>query len=150
MLGLAAVATVGVTPALATPPDLSTRQLQVKHALTVFDLGLTGDRISQATDGRRDLVLVSNQSQAQVISALKNAYLDAKTLPNGYRVAGWANLVQTDSTTFTLKNDAGDRMVAEVFDEGGATKVKVWGVMRTANPPLAPLDGRPRRFAPAR
>ena len=63
-----------------------------------------------------------------------------------YKVAGWAHLVQSDSTTFTLKNDAGDRMVAEVFEEGGAARVKVWGVMRKANPDRMSLEGRPTRF----
>ena len=148
MLGLAAVVTLGSTSALAAPPDLSSRQMQVKDAISVFDLGLTGDRIAQTAEGRRDMVLKSNQSRSQVISAFKTAYLDEKTLPNGYRVAGWAHLVQSDSTTFTLKNDAGDRMVAEVFEEGGAAKVKVWGVMRKANPERVPFNSVPRRYSP--
>ena len=146
-LGLAALVTLGTTSAMAAPPDVSSRQLQVKNALTVFDLGLTGDRIAQV-EGRRDLVLVSNQPRHEVISAFKNAYLQERELPNGYHVAGWAHLTQTDSTTFTLKNVAGDRMVAEVFEEAGATRVKVWGVMRKENPPLKPYNEVPRRFAP--
>ena len=150
MLGLAALATLGTTSALAAPPDMANRQLQVKNAITVFDLGLTGDRIAQTADGRRDMVLSSNQSRAQVVKAFKGAYLDEKSLPNGYRVAGWAHLVQSDTTTFTLKNDNGDRMVAEVFDEGGAAKVKVWGVVRKANPDRAPFNSRPHRYSPGR
>ena len=148
MLGLTAVVSLGSTAALAAPPDVSNRQVQVKNALTVFDLGLTGDRIAQTADGRRDLVLVSNQTRAEVLAAFKSAYLDEKQLPNGYKVAGWAHLVQTDSTTFTLKNSAGDRMIAEVFEDAGKTRVKVWGVMRKANPPLKPYNEVPHRFAP--
>ena len=147
MLGLTAVVSLGST-ALAAPPDVSNRQIQVKDALTVFDLGLTGDRISQTADGRRDLVLVSNQSRAEVLAAFKSAYLGEKQLPNGYKVAGWAHLSQTDSTTFTLKNSAGDRMVAEVFDDAGTTRVKVWGLVRKANPPVKPYNEVPHRFAP--
>jgi len=147
MLGLAAVVTLGTTTAIAAPPDVSSRQLQVKDALTVFDLGLTGDRIANV-EGRRDLVLISNQSRTKVVSTLKNAYLQERELPNGYHVAGWAHLVHSDSTTFTLKNGAGDRMVAEVFEEGGATRVKVWGVMRKENPPVRPYNDIPSRFAP--
>lgn len=151
MLGLAALVSLGTAPVLAAPPqDVSSRQIQVKQALTVFDLGLTGDRLAHSAEGRRDLVLVSNQTRAEVISAFKQAYLQDKQLPNGYHVAGWAHLVQSDSTTFTLKNDAGDRMVAEVFDEAGQTKVKVWGVVRKANPPLKPFHEVPRRYAPIR
>lgn len=146
-LGLAALVTLGTTSAMAAPPDVFSRQVEVKNALTVFDLGLTGDRIAQV-EGRRDLVLVSNQPRNQVISTFKNAYLQERELPNGYHVAGWAHLTQTGSTTFTLKNQAGDRMVAEVFEEAGATHVKVWGVMRKDNPPLKPFNEVPRRFAP--
>lgn len=146
-LGLAALVTLGTTSAMAAPPDVSSRQLQVKDALTVFDLGLTGDRMAQV-EGRKDLVLVSNQSRSQVISQFKQAYLQERELPNGYHVAGWAHLTQTDSTTFTLKNEAGDRMVAEVFEEAGATRVKVWGVLRKDKPPVKPYNEVSRRFAP--
>jgi len=149
MLGLAALVTLGAAPALAAP-DVSTRQLHVKDALSVFDLGLTSDRIARTSEGRLDLVLVSSQPQAQVLSALKAAYLDEKALPNGYKVAGWAHLVQTDSTTFTLKNGAGDRMVAEVFAGGNGTTVRVWGVSRAANPPRKPYGEVPHRFSPVR
>ena len=148
MLGLAALVTLGSTSALAAPPDVSVRQQQLKNTLTVFDQGISGDRFAQTAEGRRDLVLTSSQSHTQMLGALKQAYLDQKALPNGYHVAGWAHLVQSDSTTFTLKNDAGERMVAEVFNDGGAAKVKVWGVVRTANPPHKPLNEIPRRFAP--
>jgi hypothetical protein len=148
MLGLAALVTLGSTTALAAPPDVSNRQMQVKQALTVFDLGVTQDRFEEANRGRRDLVMVSNQSSAQVLSALKSAYLDETRLPNGYKVAGWAHLVHSDSTTFTLKNSDGDRMIAEVFDEGGRAKVKVWGFIRKDNPPVKPFNEVPHRYAP--
>ena len=147
MLGLAALATLGSATAFAAP-DVSTRQLHVKDALTVFDLGLTNDRIAQTVEGRRDLVLVSNQTRAQVISAFKQAYLAERELPNGYHVAGWAHLVHSDSTTFMLKNLAGDCMVAEVFEEAGVTKVKVWGMTRPDQPQRKPYNEIPRRFAP--
>lgn len=147
MLGLAALVTLGAAPALAAP-DVSTRQVHVKDALTVFDLGLTRDRIAQTAEGRRDLVLVSNQSKAEVLAALKRAHSEERDLPNGYHVAGWAHLVQSDSTTFTLKNTAGDRMVAEVFEEGGQTKVKLWGLVRPDKPTRKPFNEIPRRYAP--
>ena len=41
MIGVAALVTLGST-AIAAPPDVTHRQVQVKNALTVFDLGLTG------------------------------------------------------------------------------------------------------------
>jgi len=147
MLGLAALVTLGAGPALAAP-DVSTRQIHVKDALTVFDLGLAQDRIAQTAEGRRDLVLVSNQSEAQVLAALKRAHSEERDLPNGFYVAGWAHLVQSDTTTFTLKNKAGDRMVAEVFEEGGVAKVKVWGVVRPDKPTRKPFNEIPRRYAP--
>ena len=148
MLGMAALVTLGSTSALAAPPDVTHRQMQLKDTLTVFDLGLTQDRVQENIRGRRDVVFTSNQSRDQVLTRLKNAYSDEKQLPNGYKVAGWAHMVKTDSTTFTLKNAQGDRMVAEVFDEGGRARVKVWGVVRTANPPLKPFNQVPHRFSP--
>lgn len=147
-LGLAAVVTLGTSSAaFAAPPDVSSRQLQVKDAITVFDLGLTQDRIAHM-DGRKDLVMVSSQPRHEIEAAFKNAYRQERTLPNGYYVAGWAKITKTGSTTFTLKNAAGDRMVAEVFDSAGKTQIKVWGVVRKDNPPQKSLEGMPRRFAP--
>lgn len=145
MIGVATLVTLGST-AIAAPPDVTGRQVQVKHALTVFDLGLTGERVSLDANGRKDLVFISNQRKDDVLKALKAAYLDETQLPNGYKVAGWAHLTQTDSTTFTLKNTAGDRMVAEVFESGGQTHVKLWGMVRTANPPLKPFNEVPHRY----
>ena len=148
-LGLAAVVTLGTSSAaFAAPPDVSSRQLQVKDAITVFDLGLTQDRIAHI-DGRKDLVMVSSRSRTSVEAAFKTAYRQERTLPNGYYVAGWGKLTKTGATTFTLKNAAGDRMVAEVFDAGGKTQIKLWGVVRKENPPQKSRDNLPRRYAPA-
>jgi hypothetical protein len=133
MLGLAALATLGTTPALAAPPDVSARQFQAKSTLNDFDLGLQGDRVAVTKTGRRDLVMVTNKNQRQLLAELKDAYSTERALPNGYKVAGWAHLAN-GNYTFTLKNDAGERMVAEVDGAPGQTKVKVWGAVRTANP----------------
>ncbi len=147
-LGLAAVVTLGTSSAaFAAPPDVSSRQLQVKDAITVFDLGLSQDRFTHV-EGRKDLVMVSSRPRHAIEAAFKNAYRQERTLPNGYHVAGWAKLTKTGSTTFTLKNAAGDRMVAEVFDDGGKTQIKLRGVVRKANPPKKSLDGMPRRYSP--
>lgn len=136
MIGFAALATLGSAPALAAPPDVSARQLQTRTALNAFDLGLGGDRVTVTRDGRRDLVMVTNKNQKELIHSLKAAYRNDQVLPNGYRVAGWAHLAN-DSHTFTLKNDAGERMVAEVSGDSAQTRVKIWGSVRTANPPRA-------------
>lgn len=144
MLGLAALATLGSSSALAAPPDVSARQFQAKTTLNAFDLGLKGDRVMVTKAGRRDLVMTTNKNQRQLLSELKDAYRTERTLPNGYKVAGWAHLAN-DSHTFTLKNAAGERMIAEVSDAGGQTKVKVWGAIRTANPKMASRESIMRR-----
>jgi hypothetical protein len=146
MLGIAALATLGTTSALAAPPDVSARQVQAKGALSVFDLGVTNDKVSLSQTGR-DLTMVSSQNHDTVLRALKDAYLNESRLPNGYQVAGWAHLVQTDSTTFTLKNDAGERMVAEIFPDAAGTRVKIWGIVRPDAPVRKPLAEIPRRFS---
>jgi len=145
MLGFAALATLGSAPALATP-DVSARQFQTKTALTAFDLGLGGERVQVTQSGRRDLVMVSNKTQREVLENLKAAYATEKALPNGYKVAGWAHLAN-DTHTFTLKNAAGERMVAEVSGDRGQTRVKIWGAVRQANPPKASPAEYQRRNA---
>jgi hypothetical protein len=145
MLGFATLTALG-TPALAAPPEVSAGQLQAKQALSVFDLGLANDRVTVTREGRRDLVMVSHQDRAEVIANLKSAYTTSRTLPNGYSVEGWAHLAANNSHTFTLKNSAGERLVAEVMDDAQGTKVKIWGGSRLANPQKQPLGDAPRRF----
>lgn len=146
MLGLAAFATLGSASALASPPDVSARQFQTKSTLKALDVGLTGDHVTVTKHGRRDLVMVSKKSQDQLLNDLKDAYTTERTLPNGFKVAGWAHLAN-DSHTFTLKNEAGERMVAEVSGENGQTKVKVWGAVRTDNPQRVDRAALARRNA---
>ena len=133
MLGLAAFATLGSASAFAAPPDVAARQVQTKSTLRTLDVGLTGDHVTVTQHGRRDLVMVSSKSQNQLLADLKDAYSTERTLPNGFKVAGWAHLAN-GSHTFTLKNEVGERMVAEVSGDNGQTKVKIWGAVRTDNP----------------
>ncbi len=149
VLGFATLSALGSTPALATP-EVSTGQLQAKQALSVFDLGLASDRVVVTREGRKDLVMVSHEDRAEVVANLKNAYTQSRQLPNGYTVEGWAHLAATNSHTFTLKNSAGERLVAEVMGDAQGTKVKIWGGSRLANPPRKPLNDVPRRFVPQR
>lgn len=144
MLGLAALATLGSTSALAAPPDVSARQFQAKSTLNTFDLGLKGDQVTVTKTGRRDLVMVSDKAQGQLLADLKDAYRTERPLANGYKVAGWAHLAN-DSHTFTLKNDAGERMIAEVSGDRGQTKVKVWGAVRADKPKMTSRANLERR-----
>ncbi|HRE90719.1 MAG TPA: hypothetical protein PK095_16455 [Myxococcota bacterium] len=144
MLGLAALATLGSTSALAAPPDVSARQFQTKSTLNAFDLGLKGEQVTVTKAGRRDLVMVSDKAQGQLLADLKDAYRTERRLPNGYKVAGWAHLAN-DSHTFTLKNDAGERMIAEVSGDRGQTKVKVWGAVRPDRPKMTSRANLERR-----
>jgi len=149
MLGFAALATLGSAPALAAPPDVAARQFQAKSALTAFDLGLVGDRVTVTKEGRRDLVMTTNKNRKEVLDGLKDAYSTEKALPNGYKVAGWAHLAN-GSHTFTLKNAAGERLIAEVSGDSGQTKVKIWGGVRLDTPPRTTPEKFNRRISSLR
>ena len=126
--------------------SLPNAQSEIRTALSNFDLNITGERVNFAKRGRRDLVLSSTSSKMAVSDRLIHAYRTRQTLPNGWKVKGWAHLVQTDSYTFTLAKDRSESFVAEVVRDGSGSKIKLWGASYKYRPQRKPLSEIPRRY----
>jgi hypothetical protein len=131
--------------AYAAPPDIPTRQAEIRRALDGLGLALGGDELSFGPRGRRDLVLFSPRPRDAIIASLKATYRAGQPLANGYRVAGWALIIKTNTYTFTLKDSAETSWVIELADDGGGSRVSIWGVGR-----FAQVERRPRAQLPLR
>lgn len=149
-LGLVTLATLGTASAFAAPPDVAQKQLEVRGVLDSFHLDLAGDSATFTPQGRRDMVMFTGKDHDSVVNELKTAWKQRKALKNGYVVAGWAHLVQSDSYTFTMKAPDNERLVAEVFKDPQGARIHIWG--RARNPNTAETRGvrsdLPRRFQP--
>lgn len=142
---LGALAVVG--PAAAkrrTDPAL--RQAQIREVLVALDLAPGGDALTLGPRGRRDLVVFSPRPHAEVTAVLTAAYANGRALPHGYHVAGYAHLVQSDTTTFTFKNTSGDAWVVELADAGVGSRLVIWGVGRDLVPERRPRAELPMRL----
>ena len=134
-----------VGDAHAAGPDIPKQQAEIRRALDGLGLALSGDELSFGPRGRRDLVLFSPRPRDAIIASLKATYRAGQSLANGYRVAGWGRLVKTDTHTFTLKDSSGTSWVIELADDGGGSRVTIWGVGR-----FAQVERRPRAQLPLR
>ena len=145
-LGIAALVTVGLTvPALAND-YVPTRQSEIRKALTTLNVNINSERIVFTKKGRKDLLLQSATSKMKVVGALQKAFGHKTVLPNGYRVAGWAHMDETDHYNFTFRR-GDERFVASVFADGSGSKIKIWG--HAYNPKLTrrvPGKPLPRRL----
>lgn len=129
----------------AAAPDIPKQQAEIRRSLDALGLGLGGDELSFGPRGRRDLVLFSPRPRDAVIASLKATYRAGQLLANGYRVAGWALIIKTNTYTFTLKDPSETSWVIEVADDGGGSRVTIWGVGRFAH-----VERRPRAQLPLR
>jgi len=131
----------------ARPPvDIAQRQGQIREVLDGFDLGLSGDEMSVGPRGRRDLVLFSGRPRDAVVLALKQAYRSERSLAHGFRVAGWASIVPTQTFTFTLKDESEGSWVIELADAGVGCRVTIWGAGRVFLPERRPRAELPMRL----
>ncbi len=146
-LGLAFFLTLafGAT-ALANSGSTTRAQAEMRTALDSFGFDITAERVAFTRTGRRDVVLQSRQSKQAVADRLINAYRTGRALPNGWKIKGWAHLVQTDSYTFTIAKDNTTRYVAEVSRDGAGSRLKLWGSAHRVNARPMPLNEIPRRY----
>jgi hypothetical protein len=127
-------------------PTIRQRQAEIRQVLEGFGGPLSGDELSLGPRGRRDLVLFSPRPRETVITALKQAYSDQRILARGYRVAGWASIIATDSFTFTFKDGTQASWIVEVSDAGVGARIVIWGLGRDILPERRPLAHLPMRL----
>ncbi|MFT7578553.1 MAG: hypothetical protein ACI9MR_000211 [Myxococcota bacterium] len=147
-LGFAFLLTLAFSASTAMASDTPTKQSSIRDALAKTGLSIRGEQVEFAKNGRRDLVLPTNSTKAQVVSKLKSMHKRKAIMANGYKVIGWAHINATDSYTFTLRNSKEESMVAEVVGDGPRAKVKVWGAAYSYRPNRRPISTIPRRYAP--
>ncbi|MCA9518655.1 MAG: hypothetical protein KC635_27150 [Myxococcales bacterium] len=149
-LGLAFLTTIALGgSALAAEPTIQQKQAEMKTAITGLDISVKGERVAFTNRGRRDVVLFAHQGKKDVVAQLKKAYDTKRTLPNGYKVIGWASIRATHTYTFTLEKDKSESVVAEVGGDDASAQIKLWGVTHKLHAPRKPLYLVPRRYAPA-
>ena len=150
-LGFFAFATLGTTSALAAPPDIGARQTEIKTALNGLDLNLAGDATAINARGGRDLVVRSASNRQVLESQLRDAYLQKKELPNGYVVTGYAHMVRTGKTNYTVRNlRTNDRYIAEVSNDSAGTQVKILNRSLNSNRPIRSWREVPHRYGTVR
>jgi len=145
-LGLAFLMTLAFGGAAFASDGIPARQAQMRDALRGLNIDVSGERVTFAKKGRRDLELASRTDSATIVKELKQAYRTKRTLPSGYKVKGWAHIVATDSYTFTLQNDNEAIYVAEVVDSSEGARIKMWGNAYRFHPQRKPLSEIPRRY----
>lgn len=136
----------GAPAAAKKPAPRAQRQAEIREVLVGLGLAPEGDTLTIGPRGRRDLVLFSPRAHDAIVALLGEAHTAGRVLANGYYVAGYAHLVQSDTTTFTFKNDAGIAWVVELADAGVGSRLVIWGVGRELVPERRPRAELPMRL----